>query len=222
VPVFSLIKKILHTETLSNVLLIFQNHSETEIIFKKQLDETEKKFAPQFKWLSLLSKPLSARQSPQKLNNFLLEKLVDDHVDRKQENLFYLCGPPSFMRMAQFTLKWMGFHDDQIKKENFTIEHIHPPPLILDSSPKEILIHYNKQTFEIQVEYPLSILQAALNKNIQLPYSCRAGRCSSCVAKCIKGNVIMSNNEVLTDIDLENGLVLTCVGFAETDAELAF
>ena len=222
IPVFSLIKKILHTEPWSSIFLIFQNHSETEIIFKKQLDETEQKFTPQLKWLSLLSKPLAARHSPQKLNNFLLEKLVDDHVDRKQENLFYLCGPPSFMRMAQFTLKWMGFHNDQIKKENFTVEHIHPPPLISDRSPKEILIHYNKQTFEIQVEYPLSILQAALNKNIQLPYSCRAGRCSSCVAKCIKGNVIMSNNEVLTDRDLENGLVLTCVGFAETDAELAF
>jgi len=27
-------------------------------------------------------------------------------------------------------------------------------------------------------------------------------------------------NEVLTDTDLRNGLVLTCVGFAETDVEL--
>ena len=221
-PIFSLIKKILHAEPLSSILLIFQNHAEREIIFKKQLDETEKRSASQFKWLSFLSKPQAARHTPQKLNNFILKKLIDDHADRKKENLLYLCGPPSFMRMAQFTLKWMGFHDDQIKKENFTIEHTHPPPLISDRSTKEILIHYNKQTFEIRVAYPLSILQAALNKNIQLPYSCRAGRCSSCVAKCIKGKVIMSTNEVLTEKDIEDGLVLTCVGYAKTDVELAF
>jgi ring-1,2-phenylacetyl-CoA epoxidase subunit PaaE len=221
VPVFSLIKKILHEEPSSNTFLIFQNHSETEIIFKKQLDEIHKRFALQFKWLDLLSKPLSGRHLQQKLNNFLLEKLVDEHIDRKKENLLYLCGPPSFMRMAHFTLKWMGFHDDQIKKENFTIEHTHPPPLISDRSPKEILIHYNKEIFKLRVAYPLSILQAALNENIQLPYSCRAGRCSSCVAKCLKGKVIMSNNEVLTEKDIEDGLVLTCVGYAENDVELA-
>jgi ring-1,2-phenylacetyl-CoA epoxidase subunit PaaE len=32
----------------------------------------------------------------------------------------------------------------------------------------------------------------------------------------------MSNNEVLTEKDLQNGLVLTCVGYAETDLELEF
>jgi ring-1,2-phenylacetyl-CoA epoxidase subunit PaaE len=94
--------------------------------------------------------------------------------------------------------------------------------MISDTSPKEILIHYNKQTFKIKAEYPQNILQAALNNNIQLPYSCRSGTCASCVAKCIKGKVRMSNNEVLTERDLENGLVLTCVGYAESGVELAF
>lgn len=126
------------------------------------------------------------------------------------------------MRMAQFTLKWMGFEDEQIKKENFTVEFVPPPPLLVDISAKKILIHYQKETFKINATYPVSILQAALDHDIQLPYSCRSGRCSSCVAKCIKGKVKMSNNEVLTEKDLENGLVLTCVGYAETDVELEF
>ena len=222
VPVFSLIKKILKEEHLSRIILIYQNHNEDDTIFKTHLEELEKKYTSQLKLISLLSKPESKHHVPQKLNNFLLERLVQENVILGKENLFYLCGPPSFMRMALFTLKWLGFTDEQIKKENFTVEFVPPPPLITDTSPKEIIIHYNKKTFAIKAAYPASILQAALNHNIQLPYSCRSGRCSSCVAKCIKGKVIMSNNEVLTEKDLQNGLVLTCVGYAGADIELEF
>jgi ring-1,2-phenylacetyl-CoA epoxidase subunit PaaE len=138
------------------------------------------------------------------------------------ETLFYLCGPPALMRMAQFTLKLMGFADDQIRRENFVVEYIPPPPLITDRDPKQIVIHFHKQTYHITSEFPTNILQAALNNNIQLPYSCRGGRCSTCVARLMKGNVKMSINDVLTNKDLENGLVLTCVGYPETDIELDF
>ncbi|HXB46011.1 MAG TPA: ferredoxin--NADP reductase [Puia sp.] len=222
VPIFSLIKKILHEEPLTRVFLIYQNHNESEIIFKNQLEELRKKFRNQFKWVNFLSKAAGNPHYPRKLNNFLLEEVVGDALDRQKETLFYLCGPPSFMRMAQFTLRWMGFHDEQIKIENFTVERAVPLPLITDTSPKEILIHYNKGTFKIKAAFPTSILEAALNYNIQLPYSCRAGRCSSCIAKCIQGKVIMSNNEILTEKDLENGLVLTCVGYAQSNLELEF
>jgi ring-1,2-phenylacetyl-CoA epoxidase subunit PaaE len=149
-----------------------------------------------------------------------LERLIEENVTKEKEKYFYLCGPVSFMRMAQFTLKWMGYDDEHIKKENFTIDFIPPPPLLIDSSPKEITIHFNKQIFRINASYPVSILQAALDRNIQLPYSCRSGRCASCIAKCVHGKIKMSNNEVLTDNDLKKGLVLTCVGYAETDVEL--
>lgn len=222
VPVFSLIKKILKEEPLSMILLIYQNHNETEIIFAKQLAAIEKEFSPQLKWISLLSKPVSKNHLPQKLNNSLLEKLIEELTDKKKENLFYICGPPSFMRMAQFTLKWLGFEDEKIRKENFTFEPAAAPPLISDTSPKEIFIRFNKQVFKIKAVYPQNILQAALNNNLQLPYSCRSGTCASCVARCIKGKIKMSNNEVLTEKDVENNLVLTCVGYAETDVELEF
>ena len=71
------------------------------------------------------------------------------------------------------------------------------------------------------INYPDSILQAAKKTGISLPYSCEAGRCGSCVAKCTKGNVWHSYNEVLTEKELQQGLVLTCVGHpVEGDVEL--
>jgi ring-1,2-phenylacetyl-CoA epoxidase subunit PaaE len=49
------------------------------------------------------------------------------------------------MRMAQFTLKLMGFTDEQIRKENFTVGLFPPPPLIADSSAKNVIIHYGQK-----------------------------------------------------------------------------
>ncbi|HVM89272.1 MAG TPA: iron-sulfur cluster-binding domain-containing protein [Puia sp.] len=220
VPVFSLIKKILKYEPLSKIILIYQNHHQNDIIFKDKLNKLETEYAGSFKCIHLISNPASKEHLPQKLNNHLLEKLVTETAIAVMGKLFFLCGPVSFMRMAQFTLRWMGFTVEQIKKENFTVDHIPAPPAIYDTSTKKITIHFNNKTYQIETSSQINILQAALNKNIELPYSCRSGRCSNCVAKCIQGKIVMSNNEVLTDRDIENGLVLTCVAYAETDAEL--
>jgi len=235
-PIFSLLKKVLAEEPLSSIFLIYQSHNEKSIIFKNQLLEIEKKYPVQFKWINLLSKPgkyphAGNRSSPHagrpglpsgRLTNFLLEKLINTHGVSHREKLFYLCGPPAMMRMAQFTLKLMGFTDEQIRKENFTVEYVPPPPLISNTDPRQLIIHYQQKTYTITAAYPTNILQAALNNHIQLPYSCRGGRCSTCVARLMKGKVIMSINEVLTEKDLQEGLILTCVGYAETDLELNF
>lgn len=100
--------------------------------------------------------------------------------------------------------------------------HLLPPaPPVFDATPKAVRVRGAvDQAFT--VKWPESILTAALRQGVPLPYSCRAGRCSSCVARCLKGSVRMTHNEVLTEKDLREGLVLTCVGYAETDVELSY
>ena len=65
---------------------------------------------------------------------------------------------------------------------------------------------------DISVGENQSILQAALQNNLQLPYSCRTGICSTCTALCKRGTVIMTENDVLTDKDMDEGWILTCTG----------
>jgi ring-1,2-phenylacetyl-CoA epoxidase subunit PaaE len=62
-----------------------------------------------------------------------------------------------------------------------------------------------------------SILQAALQNNIHIPYSCRNGVCSTCTAKYTSGKIEMIKNDVLTDADLADGFVLTCTGHPLSD-----
>jgi ring-1,2-phenylacetyl-CoA epoxidase subunit PaaE len=224
VPVFSLLKKVLHFEPLSRIVLIYQNFDEDRIIFHNALLELQQQFGNRFTRIDLLSNPKNSRTAPKRLNNALLEQLIIAASIREEmrNTFFYTCGPLLFMKMVEFTVRVMGFEGDQIRKENFTIETIPVPRFVMEPVPRAVTVHYGKETFRFTSTYPSNILQSALNNHISLPYSCRAGRCSSCVARCLSGSVKMSVNDVLTEKDLLDGLVLTCVGFAETDVELQF
>ncbi len=223
VPVFSLLKKILLEEPLTHVTLIYQNHDEREIIYHKQLELIREHYPGRFLRIDLLSHPLQHDLPSKRLNNGLLEEMMNVYRPvhhRQGSDLLYTCGPPSFMRMVQFTLHVMGFAEEQLRKENFTVDPVPAPAFSIDPTPRLITVHAEEKTFQFTVSYPTTILQAALNNHIHLPYSCNAGRCGTCTAQCMQGKVTMSINEVLTEKDMEQGLVLTCVGFAETDVEI--
>ena len=56
----------------------------------------------------------------------------------------------------------------------------------------------------------MTILDAALNQNIDVPYSCQGGVCSSCIGKVTNGSAKMIENNILTDQEIKDGLVLAC------------
>jgi ring-1,2-phenylacetyl-CoA epoxidase subunit PaaE len=211
VPVYSLLGQALKMPG-SRIMLLTQQHERASTPFWAELSWMSGMRA--IEWTELES-VRNGRLTKDRLIKWI------ENLDLGAKARFYLCGPPDFMRMAHITLRTLGFPDEAVRREHFTVGPIPPAPPVFDATPKKVLVRAAVDR-EFVVTWPDSILTAAIRQGIPLPYSCRAGRCSSCVAHCLRGRVRMTHNEVLTDKDIARGLVLTCVGYAETDVELDY
>lgn len=77
---------------------------------------------------------------------------------------------------------------------------------------KKVKIIAEGETHHIEVSNDEYILAAALKSGIDMPYSCEAGICTSCMVKCLQGDIEMETNAILSEEELEEGYRLTCVG----------
>ena len=62
-----------------------------------------------------------------------------------------------------------------------------------------------------------TVLDTAIENDIDAPYSCRGGACATCIAKLKSGSVELEQNYILTDGEIEEGLIITCQAYPTSD-----
>ncbi|HEY0608425.1 MAG TPA: 2Fe-2S iron-sulfur cluster-binding protein, partial [Chitinophaga sp.] len=199
--------------------LIYSATSPERTIFFEQLQALQAKFSTQLHILYLFSRQLPGDSHGfiRRLNNTSLEPLVNERLTCNREDAeFFTCGPPDYMRMVLLTLTFMGFAEEQLHKENFVVNtavKVEKAGRPEDTSPKDVQLQVGGKSYRITVPGDQHILDSALQQGVLLPYSCKGGVCGSCTARCTEGKVWMPVNEVLTDKELAQGFILTCVSY---------
>ena len=75
---------------------------------------------------------------------------------------------------------------------------------------KKVIIICDGIEYKLDMLDDKTILELALENDIDAPYSCQGGICSTCLAKLNKGSIEMDNNQILTDDEVEDGYILSC------------
>ncbi|MDN3669147.1 ferredoxin--NADP reductase [Echinicola jeungdonensis] len=215
-PLISIMKSILNKEPQSVVSLIYGNRDLESIIFDKELAEYKANFNGRLNLIHILDDPRGVEECykgrvERSQVKGLLEGLPSFPED---ETEYYICGPSGMMVEAEEGLKACGIPEERIFMEKFTS----PPPSAEETKAagpllenREVSIIHNGKTYEVPVKAGTTILDAALDEKINLPYVCMDGICGTCKATCTSGEVFMRKGHVLSQKELDNNVVLTCL-----------
>ncbi len=213
-PVFSILRSVL-LRGRGQVRLIYANRDEQSIIFRESLKELGAEYAGRFDAIHLLD---SVQGVP---SVSLLRRLAAGMSDAQA----FICGPGPFMNAAEAALQELKLPAERIHVERFVSlpsEEARDQELrqALSESTEiaqaQVVIDLDGQFHELECMGGETILEAAERAGLELPYSCQAGMCASCMCEVLEGEVKLLHNDVLDERDLSRGLTLTCQAVPQT------
>ena len=214
-PIMSMIKQLSIDETETVFTLFYSNKMENDVIFKHQLDQ-----------LAGNNLKINYIYTRQKLNNPLLEgridkskatELIKADLSCLNADAFFLCGPEEMIFNVKSALEEFGVLNTKIKFELFTT------PVLMAEKPKQeevdenfdgealVTVIYDDEEIDFNLNKDGdTILDAAMDNDVDVPFSCKGAVCCTCKAKVTEGKVTMDANYALSDQEVEDGYVLAC------------
>lgn len=215
-PVMSIIKSILAIEQESTVSLVYGNQNVRSIIFKEALEGLKDKYVERMSITYILSR----EQTESEIHSGRIDaekcRQLSPLINYKGMDDIFICGPEQMIFTVKDFLEAEGISKEKIHFELFTTpatkataEKVIRKKATTEES--DITVTVDGRTYEFGVKYNGdTILDAGLNRGINLPYSCKGGVCSTCRAKVLEGAVEMDCNYGLEDDEVAQGYVLTC------------
>ncbi len=221
-PVISILETTLRTEPDSHFILFYGNRKTNTIIFREKLERLKNQFMDRFSLHHILSQEpqetelFNGRIDAEKIRSLNELFLHPDQVDE-----FFICGPEQMMFAVKETLMELDIPEKKIHFELFTspvgklggkrTSKTHQKA----KSQITVVLDGNSTTFPYDSNE--SILDVAHQNGANLPYACKGGVCSTCIAKVLEGEVEMEVNYALEPNELAHNMTLSCQSRPKTD-----
>ena len=224
-PMISLIKTVLKAEPESRFTLAYGNRTAAGIMFREELEDLKNIHMGRLNIVHVLETEADIDLFSGRLDREKCDALFDKWIDVKNADLAFICGPEPMMLAVADALKSHGLDASAIKFELFTSAQPGRPKKKAASAKgagsdarckATIILDGAAREYDMEKETQ-SVLEAALEANVDAPYACKGGVCSTCRAKLIEGEVDMEANYALEDYEVERGYILTCQSYPRTD-----
>ena len=143
-----------------------------------------------------------------------VKALIENYVGLNLDNEFFICGPGPMMRNVESTLIELKIAKERIHLEYFTVDAGAAPaqtaPEIAELQSSVTVIMDGEETVLELSSKGKSILDAAMDAGVDVPFSCKGAVCCTCKAKVLEGKIQMDKNYALTDQEVAEGYILTC------------
>jgi ring-1,2-phenylacetyl-CoA epoxidase subunit PaaE len=222
-PVLAIVRELLASGN-ARVILFYGNTASVRAMCLEEL------LALKDRYLARLALHFVMSREPQE-SDLYNGRLDAERVRRFASTLFppgdvrdyFVCGPGDMIEQVSGALIQLGVEPARIHSEHFTVAtaaaslgaaaspRTAPIPAGADPGMAEVTVHMDgrRRSFTMR-RGAETVLDAAARAGIELPFSCRAGVCSTCRTKVLEGEVEMMQNYALEEGELEQGYVLAC------------
>ena len=231
-PLFSIVKTALHGSSNTKVSLFYANYNSEAVIFKNDLLQLQKDFAGRFTLIHVFDKPNKSggflgfgKKVSEELDfveGMMTSKMCIDllkaHTDLNFKNAqFYMCGPGGLMDNVSGALSKLQIPADRTHREYFTEKSesekqaatVGQADANFDGK-SQVEIIYDGASYSLEINAKETILDAALDANVDPPFACMVGACTTCRAKVTEGSVKLKDSEALTATEIAASYILTC------------
>ena len=213
-PVLSMVKSVLQNN--GSFSLFYGNKTSNDVIFKDELDELKIKYSSNFKLHYIYSREDNGKNLMQgRITKDKCSSLLKDNLELLKADGFYMCGPEEMINGVSTSLKELGVNENKIHFELFTA-----PKNNIDlsktsdsdfSGESKVTVIMDGDVFEFNLKSDGDfILDAAMSKGADVPFSCKGAVCCTCKAQVVEGKAIMEMNYSLSDEEVAEGFILTC------------
>ncbi|MEO0571825.1 MAG: ferredoxin--NADP reductase [Bacteroidota bacterium] len=216
-PIISIAQTVMESHDTNRFVLVYGNQSPEESMYREDLFRLQKKYTNRFfiQWVySRSNEPdcLFGRIENATVNLVLKNKFKEFNFDA-----FYLCGPEQMITTVSDTLE-----NNSIPKEHIHFELFTSSKTILgglegqEGGHSKLSVVLDDDEHQFMMDQKELVLDALLKNDIDAPYSCYGGVCSSCIARVVEGKAEMIKNQILTDSEINEGYILTCQALPTT------